>query len=87
MDRVVERLRAIDGRWAYNCKRGNCDDLSQDVVAYYRGRGNPNNSTDVAIIDIIGGHCGGNPQPAWIDQTQATQQAGTIGRWKYPRLG
>ena len=85
MDRVVERLRAIDGRWAYNCKRGNCDNLSQDVVAYYRGQGNPNNSTDVAIIDIIGGHCGGNPQPAWIDQTQATQQAGTIGRWKYPR--
>ena len=74
MDRVVERLRAIDGRWAYNCKRGNCDDVSQDVVAYYRGQGNPNNSTDVAIIDIIGGHCGGNPQPAWIDQTQASSR-------------
>ena len=85
MDRVVEALRAIDGRWAYNCKRGNCGDVSHDVVDYYRGSGNPNGSTDVAIIDIIAGHCGGNPQPAWIDQTQATQQAGTIGRWKYPR--
>ena len=85
MDRVVEALRAIDGRWAYNCKRGNCGDISHDVVDYYRGSGNPHSSTDVAIIDIIGGHCGGSPQPAWFDVTQATQQAGSIGRWKYPR--
>ena len=85
MDRVVERLRAIDGRWGYNCKRGNCGDVSHDVVDYYRGRGSPHGSTDVQIFDIIGGHCGRNPQPTWIDQTSATRRAGTIGRWKYPR--
>ena len=85
MDRVVEALRAIDGRWGYNCKRGNCNDVSHDVVDYYRGQGSPHGSSDVAIIDMIGGHCGSNPQPAWYDLTQATQQNGTIGRWKYPR--
>ncbi len=85
MDRVVERLRAIDGRWAYNCKRGNCGDVSQDVVDYYRGSGNPNNSTNVAIIDMIVGHCGPNPSPGWGDVTAATAQANSVGRWKYPR--
>lgn len=89
MERVVETLRAIDGRWAYNCKRGNCNTVSHDVVDYYRGSARntaaANRSTDVAIIDIIAGHCGGNPRPAWIDQTRATADAGSIGRWKYPR--
>ena len=85
MDLVVERLRSIDGRWGYNCKRGNCGDVSLDVIDYYRGSGSPNGSTDVAIIDIIGGHCGSSPRPAWIDQTGPTQQAGSVGRWKYPR--
>ena len=89
MDLVVEALRARSGRWGYNCKRGNCNDISHDVVDFYRGSGTTigeaQGSTDVAIIDIIAGHCGGNPQPAWIDQTQATAEAGAIGRWKYPR--
>ena len=85
MDRVVEALRAIDGRWAYNCKRGNCGDVSHDVVDYFRGSGTPHGSSDVSIIDVIGGHCGGSPQPSWLDVTSATQAAGTIGRYKYPR--
>ena len=72
MDRVVEALRAIDGRWAYNFKRGNCGDVSHDVVDYYRGQGNPHGSSNVAIIDMIVGHCGSNPQPGWLDLTQAT---------------
>ena len=85
MDRVVERLRAIDGRYAYNCKRGNCGDVSQDVIDYYRGNGNPHGSSNVKIVDMTVGHCGPNPQPGWNDLTDATRQAGTIGRWKYPR--
>ena len=87
LDRVVEALRAIDGRWGYNCKRGDCGSLSVDVVDYYRGQGNPQHSSDVAIIDVIGKVCGpgGNPTPAWIDVTQETKDAGTIGRWIYPR--
>ena len=89
MELAVERLRQETGRWGYNCKRGNCADVSHDAIAYYRGSGttvdSAQRSTDVAIIDIIAGHCGSNPQPAWGDVTQATADAGSIGRWKYPR--
>ena len=85
MDRVVERLRAIDGRYGYNCKRGNCGDVSHDVIDYYRGSGSPHGSTNVAIVDMIVAHCGPNPQPGWNDLTDATRQNGTVGRWKYPR--
>ena len=89
MDRVVEELRKIDGRWGYNCKRGNCNTVSHDVVNYYRGSRTStaaaNNSPDVSIIDIIASHCNPNPQPAWTDLTRATRDAGAIGRWKYPR--
>lgn len=89
MDRVVEELRKIDGRWGYNCKRGNCNTVSHDVVNYYRGSRTStaaaNNSPDVSIIDVIANHCNPNPQPAWTDLTRATRDAGAIGRWKYPR--
>ena len=89
MDLVVEALRAENGRWGFNCKRGNCNDISHDVVAFYHGPETTSEQaqgkTDVYIIDVILGHCGSNPRPAWIDQTQATADAGAIGRWKYPR--
>jgi len=83
---VVRRLRAIDERWGLNWKRGDVGNLSQEVVDYYWGPGRPSEgSTDVYIIDIIVGHCpeGGDPpsSPGWIDQTQATADAGAIGRW------
>ena len=78
---VVRRLRMTDDRWGLNWKRGNVGDLSQDVVDYHWGEGVSEGSTDVYIIDIIIGHCGSSPSPGWIDQTEATAQAGTIGRW------
>lgn len=84
MDRVVSALRALDTRWGYNLKRGG-PELSPDAIAWYRGDGDPNYSTDVAIVDIIGDHCGSNPRPAWTDQTWKTAAAGSIGRWKFPR--
>ena len=37
MDRTVDALRAKDGRYGYNCKRGNCNDPSLDVVSYFYG--------------------------------------------------
>ena len=91
LDRVVERLRSMDGRWGYNCKRGDCRHVSVDVIDYYRGPGtglgDAQGSTDVTIVDVIFKVCGrgANPQPTWIDQTEATRKAGAIGRWKYPR--
>jgi hypothetical protein len=85
MDRVVSRLRQFDTRWGFNCKRGNCPDISQDIVDYHYGPGPDLGSTDVYIIDILLQHCGASPTPAWIDQTELTRQRGTIGRWVYPR--
>ncbi len=95
LDRVVEALRAIDGRWGYNCKRGDCNDISLDVVDYYRGSQTTtaaaNGKKEVEIFDVIRGHC---PRPGTADPpakaqfsnvTEATAIAGTIGRFKYSR--
>ena len=85
MDRVVETLRQYSQCWGYNCKRGDCNSISHDVVDYYRGTGDGTGSTNVAIIDVIANHCSSNPQPVWTDITQETANQGTVGRWKYPR--
>ncbi|MDP2341949.1 MAG: hypothetical protein Q8O67_13410 [Deltaproteobacteria bacterium] len=78
---LVDRLRQTDNRWGYNWKRGNIGDMSQDVVDYYYGVGDPSeDSSEVFIIDVIGDHCG-NARPAFTDVTQATRDGGTIGRW------
>lgn len=66
MDRLVDRLRQIDERWGYNCKRGNCPDISQDVVAYHAGAGpEENGALQTYTVDVIGGHCGGSPAAWW----------------------
>jgi hypothetical protein len=81
MYRVLQALRAVDSRWGLNWKRGNRGDLSQDIVTYNYGSGPDEDTTTVYIFDIIGGHCGNRAYPTWIDQTRATRDAGTIGRW------
>jgi hypothetical protein len=81
MFEVVRRLRQQDDRWGLNWKRGVIGDLSQDVVDYHYGDGVSEESTDVYIIDIIVGHCGPEPGAGWIDVTQATLDANTIGMW------
>ena len=79
--RLVYQLRQIDTRWGFNWKRGRIGDLSEDVVNYNFGPGPDENTTNVYIIDVIAGHCGGNPGPNWTDQTEATRRGGTVGRW------
>jgi hypothetical protein len=79
--RLVQALRRYDTRWGLNWKRGRVGDMSEDVVTYNFSADPDEGTTNVYIIDVIGSHCGGNPQPAWIDNTEATRQAGTIGRW------
>jgi hypothetical protein len=89
MDRSVDALRAKDGRYGYNCKRGNCNDPSLDVVAYYY-RPDPNafqGNADVYIFDLIAGHCGPTPSIIWNDVTDITYESGTLGRTTYPRPG
>jgi hypothetical protein len=81
MDRLVDRLRTMDTRWGYNGKRGNTSDPSMDIVDYNYGSQPDEGTTEVYIVDVMVGHCGSNPGPAWIDQTETTRNAGTIGRW------
>ena len=86
MDQVVDTLRTYDTRWGYNGKRGNANDPSKDVDRVsLRRRARMQDSTDVYIIDIIGGHCGATPSPTWIDVTGVTLQSGTIGTLDQPR--
>ncbi len=88
LDLVVNELHRIDDRFGYNCVRGDCSRISADALAYYRGGGTPNNSEDVIIIDFLRGVAGRNlPEPAWTDVTNETCEKGSIGRWKYPRIG
>ncbi len=88
MDRAVDALRAKDGRYGYNAKRGAMNDPSHDVVSYYYGTGSDiQGNTQVYIYDLIGGHCGANPFIVWVDNTDITFTSGTIGRTMYPRPG
>ncbi len=80
MDTVVDTLRLRDTRWGYNGKRGNSNDPSLDVIAYNWGSQPDEGTINVYIVDILLSHCG-SPSPAWIDQTQATADGGSIGRW------
>jgi hypothetical protein len=81
LDLVVDTLRTYDTRWGYNGKRGNANDPSMDVVTYHYSGGPDQGSTQVYIIDVVGGHCGPTPSPAWNDVTDITVNSGTIGRW------
>ena len=70
MDAIVDALRALDTRWGYNGKRGNINDPSNDALAYDFGAvAGGEGATDVYIVDVIAGHCGPNPQPAFSDVT------------------
>lgn len=81
LDLVVDTLRTYDTRWGYNWKRGRVGDPSMDVIDYHYGAGSDEGSTNVYIIDIIGGHCGPSPNPVWNDVTEVTRRQGTMGRW------
>ena len=88
MDRTIDALRAKDGRYGYNCKRGNCNDPSVDVASYFWGNHTEfEGSSQVYIFDMIGGHCGPTPSVTWGDVTDITNSSGTIGRTTYPRPG
>lgn len=70
MDAIVDALRAADTRFAYNGKRGNVNDPSNDAISYdYGAVAGGEGATSVYIVDVIAGHCGANPGPAWNDVT------------------
>jgi hypothetical protein len=71
----------VDQRFGLNGKRGNPQDPSMDAVSF-RNPSSP--AGGVEIVDVVGGAGGSNPSPAWIDQTQATVDHGTIGVFIQP---
>jgi hypothetical protein len=61
MDGLVDQLRQRDTRWGYLCRRGNCFDPSNDVVAYHATSGPEITGTAGVIgVDVIGDLCGTN---------------------------
>lgn len=87
MDGAVDTLQAIDLRYGYNCKRGNCNDPSLDVVSYHWGAGPDEGSSDVYCTDLISGHCGPTPGVIWNDVTGITLDSGTVCRVIFTRPG
>jgi hypothetical protein len=87
LDGVVDSLQAIDLRYGYNCKRGNCNDPSLDVISYHWGPGNDEGSSDVYCTDLISGHCGSAPGIIWNDVTGVTLDSGTVCRVMFTRPG
>jgi hypothetical protein len=65
MINVLTELRKLSPRWGLNWKRGVQGDLSQDVVSYAYDLELPPEESRVQIVDIIRGHCGPTPEPAW----------------------
>ena len=87
MDKTIDAMAAVDLRWGYNGKRGNSNDPSHDIADYHYGAGPSEGSTQVYIMDLINGHCGSNPTPTWINQTELTINSGTVGRFITRRPG
>lgn len=73
-----------DPRWGLNGKRGNPEDVSDDVVAW-NGEGTARDKTrgfaPMEIIDCIGGAGGPNPTPAW---NVGPGGPGDVGAWVQP---
>jgi len=66
MDGLIDRLRAKDTRWGYYCRRGNCADPSNDVIAYHATAGpDVSGAAGTIGVDVIGDLCGTNT-PQWV---------------------
>jgi hypothetical protein len=72
-DEVIDAFRQTDSRWGYNGKpnRTASDNggvpvvAAGDEAAYHYGPGADQNSPDVHLVDMLIGHCGGNPSLTW----------------------
>lgn len=82
MDALIDRLRAKDTRWGYYCRRNNCSDPSNDVVAYHATAGpDVSGAAGVIGVDVIGDLCGTNT-PQWVTYAfDASAQWTTRGRF------
>ncbi len=84
LDKLVDALRLEDSRFGYNCKRGNCNDPSLDVVVYHYGPGPDQGSGQIWAWDVVGSHCGGGSVGVWTHITNVRGSGGGFtsrGRW------
>lgn len=79
--RLVRELRRYDSRWGLNWKRARVGDMSQDVVTYNYSNEPDEGTYWVYVIDVIGGHCGSNPGPLWLNHTTPDQMWSRGARW------
>jgi hypothetical protein len=72
-DRVIDAFRQVDTRWGYNGKptRSAADNggvpvvAAGDEAAYHYSGGADQGSTEVHLVDMLGGHCGNAPSLTW----------------------
>jgi hypothetical protein len=76
MDTLVDTLRLEDTRWGYAWKRGRVGDPLFEVVAYNWSAEPDEGTRNIYTVDVIGGHCGSNPTPSWLN----TQPSGGPGQ-------
>ncbi len=84
--KLATHLHATDPRWGLNGKRGNPNDISDDVLAF-KGEGTAVDAVNggaMEIIDVIGGAGGPSPQPVW---NVGPGGPGDRGTWVDPRPG
>lgn len=68
IDALLATLRPQDTHWGYVCKRGNCSDISQDVIAYHAGGGaDVRGATGTYEIDVIGSSCSAAATPQYLN--------------------
>lgn len=68
IDAMLVSLKATDTHWGYVCKRGNCADISQDVVAYHASSGpDVRGATGTYEIDVIGNSCSPAAVPQFLN--------------------
>lgn len=85
LDLAVDNLRREDKRWGFNCKRGNCNDPSHDVVAYYFGTGDPYiGAPQVMLVDMITSSCAPDARPGWLVLEFSAPGAGWTSKGRFP---
>lgn len=84
LDMVVDNLRREDRRWGFNCKRGDCNNPSHDVVAYYFGSGEPyEGAPQVMLVDMITATCAPGARPGWLP-LEFGEGAGWTSKGRFP---
>lgn len=73
MDGCVAALMAADARVGWCGQRGVSTDIAEDAVCYWGLASMPPQPGEPGnyVVDIIGGHCGPSPTPAWNSVTPA----------------